>query len=139
MSKLWAEISYQARYALPVWVSLLLCSWLPDVSFAIRIRGFLVSLFLPGRPKRLTIGRDVTILSASRFHVGDDVYIAKGCWINAIGTITLENEVVFAPYVVISSSNHGFRDGSVKRGGAHPAPVRICYGSWVAAHRVITA
>lgn len=139
MSKVLAEISYQIRYALPIWLSLLLCSWLPDLSFTIRIRGFLVSIFLPGRPKRLTIGRDVTILSAARFYVGDDVYVAKGCWINAIGTITIENEVVLAPYVVISSSNHGFRDGSVKRGGAHPAPVRVCYGSWLAAHSVITA
>ncbi|CAN1534598.1 WbbJ Acetyltransferase (isoleucine patch superfamily) [Sphingomonadaceae bacterium] len=133
------ELKYQIRYGIPVWIVTILTSWLPDIGPAIRVRGFLVSLFLPGRPRSFTIGRDVTLLSISRLRIGDNVYIAKGCWLNAIGGITLNNEVVLGPYVVMSSTNHGFEDGSVQRGGAHPAPIAIGRGSWIAAHAVVTA
>ncbi|MDP2562114.1 acyltransferase [Psychrobium sp. 1_MG-2023] len=133
------ELHYQLRYGLPIWLILFLTSWLPDISICIRIRGGLVSIFLPGRPKRFTLGRDVTLLSVNRLYLGSDVYIAKGCWINAIGGITFENEVVLAPYVVISSNNHGFKDGSVKRGGAHPTPIFVGYGTWLASHVVVAA
>ncbi|MCG7538906.1 acyltransferase [Pseudoalteromonas sp. OF7H-1] len=133
------EIKYQLRYALPVWFMQLLTSWLPDISVCIRIRGLLVSFFLPGMPRKLTLGRDVTLLAINRFKIGDNVYIAKGCWINAIGGVTFEDEVVLAPYVVMSSNNHGFKDGSVKRGGAHPGPIQVGFGTWVAAHSVIAA
>lgn len=133
------EIIYQLRFALPIWFMQIITGWLPDISVFIRLRGFLVSLFLPGRPKKLTLGRDVTLLAINRLKLGSSVYIAKGCWLNAIGGITFEDEVVLAPYVVMSSNNHGFKGGSVKRGGAHPAPIKICFGSWVAAHSVIAA
>ncbi|WP_198589598.1 hypothetical protein [Shewanella sp. 10N.286.51.B7] len=39
----------------------------------------------------------------------------------------------------MSSNNHGFKGGSVKRGGAHPGPIKIGFGTWVAAHSVIAA
>lgn len=136
---LFKEIYYQARYALPIWLIIILTSWLPDISIFIRLRGFLISFFLPGRPSGLTVGRDVTLLSINRLHLGRDVYIAKGCWLNAIGKIEIEDEVVLAPYVVMSSNNHGFKNGSVKRGGAHPKSIKVGFGTWVASHCVIAA
>jgi len=139
MNKVRREIFYQLRFALPVWFLSTLFAWLPDSGPAVRLRGLVVSLALPGRPKRLALGRDVTLLSIDRLKIGNCVYLAKGCWLNAIGGLELEDEVVLAPYVVISTNNHGFRDGSVQRGGAHPAPVRIGFGSWLAAHSVVTA
>jgi|SRR5690554_15239 len=137
--RLLKELQYQIRYGLPVWLSSILTCWLPDISIFIRLRGALISVFLPGRPKGLTIGRDVTLLSINRLYIGNNVYIAKGCWLNAIGRLELEDEVVLAPYVVMSSNNHGFKDGSVKRGGAHPKPIKVCFGTWVASHSVIAA
>tara|TARA_R110000851_G_scaffold333482_1_gene513711 strand:- start:3261 stop:3839 length:579 start_codon:yes stop_codon:yes gene_type:complete len=139
MNRLVKEIKYQARYGVPIWFVMLLCSVLPDVSPSIRLRGWLVSIFLPNRPKGLTLGRDVTLLSVNRLFIGDGVYLAKGCWINAIGLIHIEDEVMLAPYTVMSSNNHGFKDGSVKRGGAHPSPIRIGFGTWLAAHVVVGA
>jgi acetyltransferase-like isoleucine patch superfamily enzyme len=133
------EIRYQVRYGLPVWFVQLLFNWLPDMGPVIHLRGFMVSIFLPGRPRRFTIGRDVTLLSIHRLRVGNRVYIAKGSWLNAIGGIEIEDEVSIAPYSVISSSNHGFKDGSVARGGAHPLPVKIGFGSWLAAHSAVAA
>ncbi len=139
MSNLTKEIQYQLRFALPIWFFSLLTSFLPDIGPIIRLRGLLISLFLPGKPKQLLIGRDVTLLSINKLKLGNGVYIAKGCWLNAVGGITFEDEVILAPYVVMSSTNHGFKDGSVKRGGSHPAPIVVKFGTWIAAHSVIAA
>jgi len=139
MNRLYRELRYQIRYGIPIWFSLILLGWLPDIGPILRLRGFIVSVFLPGRPKRLALGRDVTLLSIDRLAIGDNVYIAKGCWLNAIGGLAIENECVLAPYVVMSSNNHGFKNGSVQQGGAHPAPIRIGFGTWLAAHSVVTA
>ncbi len=139
MKKIIKESLYQIRYGLPVWLILLSFSWFPDIGIATRIRGIIVSLFLPGRPKKFRIGRDVTLLSINRLYIGSNVYIAKGCWINAIGGVNIGNEVVLSPYVVIASSNHGFKFDSVQKGGAHLSPIVINIGSWIASHAVISA
>ena len=139
MNRFVSELIYQLRFGLPVWLLCLLTAWLPDTGPTIRLRGFLVSLFLPGRPRRLLLGRDVTLQSINRLTIGHSVYIAKGSWLNAIGGICLEDEVILAPYVVMSSNNHGFKDGSVARGGAHPAPIKIGFGTWLAGHSVVAA
>lgn len=138
MNRLRLELVYQLRYGLPCWLVLLVTGWMPDVGPAIRLRGLLASFFLPGRPAKLRLGRDVTLLSVNRLRIGTNVYIAKGSWLNAVGGLTLEDEVILGPYVVMSSNNHGFRDGSAQRGGAHPAPIKVGFGSWLAAHCVIT-
>jgi len=78
------QLIYQFRYALPVWFIQLLLCWLPDNRIAIRTRGLLVSLILPGRPKSFTLGRDVTLLGIDKLNIGKSVYIAKGAWINAL-------------------------------------------------------
>ena len=133
------ELKYQIRYGLPYWSISLTMNWLPDVGPITRVRGLAISSILPGRPKKLSLGRDVTLLSIDRLKLGDNIYIAKGSWLNAIGGLELEDDVVLAPYVVMSSNNHGFKDGSVQKGGAHPAPIKVQFGTWVAAHSVITA
>jgi acetyltransferase-like isoleucine patch superfamily enzyme len=133
------EIQYQIRYALPLWLISILSCWWPDNRITIRARGVLISLVLPDCGKNLTLGRDVTLLAADRLSVGDHVYLAKGTWINAIGGVKLGDEVVTSPYVIIASSNHGFRDGSVRFGGAHPAKISVGKGSWIGSHAVVTA
>jgi acetyltransferase-like isoleucine patch superfamily enzyme len=133
------ELRYQLLVGLPIWFVSLSTMFFPDVGPLIRLRGLGISLFLPGRPRGLRIGRDVSLLCADRLRLGANVYIAKGSWINAIGGVTLCDEVTLGPYVVMSSTNHGFRDGSAFKGGAHPAPIVIGRGSWVAAHAVVTA
>lgn len=133
------EFCYQLRFGLPVWIMLILTAWLPDCGPATRLRGLLVSIWLPGRPRQLALGRDVTLLSVDRLDLGRNVYLAKGVWINAIGGVKIGNEVVCGPYVVMSSSNHGFKDDSVQRGGAHPSPISIGKGTWLASHVVVVA
>ena len=133
------ELRLQFRYALPVWAAMLLTSWMPDNRISVRLRGMLLSPFFRKCGRNLTVGRDVTLLNTHQLEVGDHCYFAKGTWVNAMGGVELESEVITSPYVVIASSNHGFRDGSVRFGGAHVARITIGRGSWIASHAVITA
>jgi acetyltransferase-like isoleucine patch superfamily enzyme len=133
------ELKYQFRYGLPVWLLLILTAWLPDIGPLMKFRGGLVSFFLPGRPRGLSLAKDITFLSIDKIEVGRDVFIAKGAWINGIGGVVISDEVVIAPYVVMSSNNHGFMNGSVRFGGGHPAPILIGRGTWLAAHSVVGA
>lgn len=133
------QIFYQLRYALPIWFCFLVTSWLPDNKFSIRIRGFFVSIFLPGMPKGLTLGRDVTLLGINKLQIGENVYFAKGAWINALGTISIANEVMLGPYVVIVTTKHNFINGSAFNAGSELKSVKIGRGTWIASHCTITS
>lgn len=130
MKEFWIQI----RYILPLWFVQLLTNLLPDNRITIRLRGMLVRPFIGKCGKNLTLGSQVTLNNPQNLVVGDNVYIAKGTWLNALGGLYLEDEVVLAPYVVISTLQHVFKDGSVRFGGSTAAPVRIGKGSWLAAH-----
>src|SRR5690606_26729401 len=80
---------------------------------------------------------DLTILNSYNIEVGHDVYLAKGCWINGMGGLTIESEVMMAPYVVISTMQHVFKDQSVRFGGSISGSVRIGTGTWLAAHSAV--
>lgn len=139
MNLLLRKVFHQFRHFLPVWLAMLLTAWLPDNRLSIRIRGAIVSLFLPGRPKRLLLGRDVTLLGIHGLSIGTHAYFAKGCWINAHGGLTVEDEVKLSPYVVIATTNHTFKRGSVTGGGIHYSEVKIGRGSWIGSHSTVTA
>ena len=133
------EFRVQLRHNLPLWLVGLLTNWWPDNSRTCRLRGSLTAPFLRRCGKRFALGIDVTLNSPHRLSVGDRCYIARGGWIQAMGGVVLEDEVVTGPYVVIASTNHGFKDGSTVGGGTHPAPIRVGRGTWIGAHAVITA
>lgn len=137
MSGIIKEFYYQIRYALPIWFIQLVTSFFPECGPTVKFRGYLVSLFLPGRPKGFLLGESVTLLSIHKLIIGGNVYIAKGCWINAIGSVVLKDEVVLSPYVVVASSSHAFKNGSTYKGGSVVAPILIGKGTWVASHSVI--
>ncbi len=124
----------QIRYILPLWFVLLITNWMPDNRISIRIRGFLASFFIKKCGKNFTIGRDVTLLNSYNLFIGDNVYIAKGTWLNAMGEIHIQDEVTIAPYVIMSSLQHVFKNNSVYGGGSIAAPITIGKGTWLAAH-----
>lgn len=128
------QIKLQLRYILPLWFVLLITNWLPDNRITIRIRGFMASPFFKKCGKRLTLGRNLTILNSNEMCLGNDIYIANGGWFNALGGLELEDEVVFGPYVIISTLQHTFANFSVKQGGSIADKVKIGKGSWLASH-----
>ncbi len=132
------QVFYQLRFALPLWFGQLLTNWLPENRITIRIRGALAAPFLGECGKNLQLARHVTFLNSSGIKVGDNVYIATGCWIDGIGGLTIEDEVKLSPFVVITTSTHCFKDNSVRFGGSRRASTKIGRGSWIASHVVIS-
>lgn len=128
------QIKNQLRYVLPLWLVLLITNWMPDNRFSIRIRGRLAKPFFKKCGKRLELGRDLTLLNSYNIEIGDDVYIAKGTWLNGLEGLYISNEVVIAPYVVISTMQHTFKNKSVRFGGSLGAKVIIGNGTWLASH-----
>lgn len=131
------ELIHQLRWALPIWLVGLLTNWWPDNRVTVRLRGALAKPFVRRCGRRFALGARVTLLNTHRLEVGNDVYIAQGAWLNCLGGLVLEDEVVIGPYVVISTLQHTFKDGSVRRGGSIARPVRVGRGTWLAAHSTV--
>jgi maltose O-acetyltransferase len=113
-------------------------SWLPDLRPVLRFRGFLLRPSFKCCGGNLQIARHVTINFTSRLEIGSDVFIATGCWLHAAGGIFLEDEVQLGPHSVLVTGDHTQIDGSYRFGPSRLAPIRICQGSWVAAHATVT-
>jgi acetyltransferase-like isoleucine patch superfamily enzyme len=131
------ELMHQLRWALPMWFVLKVTDWLPENRVTLQLRGVLARPFIADCGRNLQVGVGVSLLNTYNLHLGNHVYIAKGVWLNAMGELYIEDEVVLGPYVVISTLKHSFKNGSVRFGGSTAAPVRIGEGTWVAAHASI--
>jgi acetyltransferase-like isoleucine patch superfamily enzyme len=133
------KIKRLIRHDLPLHFVLLFTNWLPDNVFFIRLRGRLASPFFKSCGKRLGIGRNVTFYNPSQICIGNDVYIAQGCWFSASELITIEDEVLFGPYNIIASSNHTRFKESFRFGPPRKKTVRFKKGCWMAGHCTTTA
>jgi acetyltransferase-like isoleucine patch superfamily enzyme len=128
------EIYHQLRFALPIWILWLLTNWWPNNRVTIRVRGWLHRPFFKKCGRGFAMGRGVTILNPQNIEVGDNVYLAHYVWLNGLGGIVLEDEVMLGPFVTISSLGHTCRKGSFRFSGSVPGTVRIGRGSFLAAH-----
>ncbi len=112
--------------------------FLPDLWPILKLRGWLVRPCFKSCGRNFQIASGVRINFTTRLSIGDNTYIASGCWIHAMGTVVLGDEVMLGPYTAISSGNHTKLDGSYRFGPRTSAPVVIGRGSWTAAHTTIT-
>ncbi len=103
-----------------------------------RLRGLFLRPCFLACGGNLQVAQRVTINFSNRLEIGRDVYIATGCWIHAWGGVVIEDEVQLGPYCVLVTGDHTMKDGSYRRGPSTLAPIRLCQGSWVAAHAVVT-
>jgi maltose O-acetyltransferase len=124
---------------LPLWFIGLLTNWMPDRPTTCRLRGLLGKLFFKKCGRNLQYGTHVRFTHPEGMEIGNDVYIAGGCWLSGGGGLVLEDEVVIGPYTIIATADHRLEHGSIRFGGAVRAAVRIGKGSWLAAHVVVTA
>ncbi|NOX60016.1 MAG: acyltransferase [Planctomycetes bacterium] len=112
---------------------------LPDVGAVLVVRGLLVRGCFRKCGKNFRIASGVKMTFTTRVSIGDHVYIAPGCWIQGIGGVTLEGEVMLGPFTVLASTNHTKKNGSYRYGDGIPKPISLGVGSWTGAHTVITA
>jgi acetyltransferase-like isoleucine patch superfamily enzyme len=132
-------ILHHLSTTVPYWMIMLATSVLPEIGPVIRLRGVLVAFLLPGCPRGLRIGRNVTLLGLNRLYIGSNVYIATGSWVNAIGEIVIGREVTLSPYVILASTSHVITKGTCFRTGVMAARIKIGDGSWIASHSVLCA
>jgi len=110
---------------------------LSDVTIMLRIRGWLVRPCFRSCGRRFEIASGTRINFTNRMMIGDDVYIGPGCWINAYGGVTLNDQVMLGPYTILVTTEHARVDNSYRFGHAESLPVQIGRGSWTAAHVVV--
>ncbi len=127
------------RYDWPLHFVLLFTNWLPDNVIFIRLRGRLAKPFFKRCGKKLGIGRNVVFYDSSKISFGDYVYIAYNCWFAGAEEIVVENEVLFGPGIIVTSTNHNRQNGSYRFGSGIDKPILIKKGTWIGGNSTITA
>ena len=127
------------RYLWPLHAILVLTNWLPDNVFFLRLRGAMIRPFFGSCGGNFRLGRNVTFYNSKNIHIGNNVYIALDNWFNASEAIVIEDEVMFGPKSVITSSNHTKFEGSFRYGIPQSQPIKIGKGTWVSSNCTITA
>lgn len=109
-------------------------TWLlPDWAPFMRLRGWLVKPCFHRCGRNLQLESTAMISNSSEMEVGDNVYLARGVWIQGGAGVALEGDNMLGPYTVVSSINHTFQDGGYRFGPGQYKPVRIGKGSWTGA------
>ncbi|MBR4468746.1 MAG: acyltransferase [Bacteroidales bacterium] len=118
------------------WLIRTLLFFLPDIPFIMRFRGWLYGLGMLHKGKNFQLAHSTILNTIEMISVGENVYIANFCSIIANGNITIGDNTLFGPGVVISSGNHRFEDGLfIKQ--SDKKDVAIGKNSWVAANCTI--
>lgn len=116
-----------------------LTAFLPDLKPVMRLRGLAVRPCFARCGRNFQICSGAVIVYSANVSIGKDVYIAHGSWIQGVGGVTLEDEVMLGPYTILASANHTRKDGSYRFGEGQHAPIVLKRGSWTGVHVVVTA
>lgn len=124
---------------------LLLYSWFvrtffffwPDIPVFMRLRGFFYGLGMKKCGKDFQVTHDAIIKDLQGISVGNKCFVGNHTIIMGSGTITIEDEVLFAPHVIVISGNHTSENGSFRYGKGEVGDILICRGSWVAGNSTI--
>ena len=119
------------------WMVRTFCFFLPDVPFLMRFRGWLYGLAMQKCGKNFQVNHSVILNGLDDMIVGDNVYFANFCHVISNGTITLEDNVLFGPAVIISAGNHQFDGVGYNRLPSDHKDVIVRNGSWVASNVTI--
>ncbi len=113
--------------------------WLPDFIPVMRFRGWLLRPCFQHCGRNFQICSHAMIVYTSNVSIGADVYIAYGSWVQGIGGVTFEDQVMLGPYTILASNDHTPVGGSFRFGHGRPAPIVMKRGSWTGGHVVVTA
>lgn len=108
--------------------------FLPDIPIFMRFRGFMYSLGMPRCGKDFQVSHNAIIRSTAQLSVGDHCYIANYSMTLGSNPITLGNEVMIGPHVIIVSGNHTKIDNSYRYGVGVKGSINIGNGCWITSH-----
>ncbi|MBO7617865.1 MAG: acyltransferase [Bacteroidales bacterium] len=118
------------------WFIRTLLFFLPDIPLFMRMRGWLYGLGMQNKGKNFQVTHSAILNTLEMISVGNNVYIANFCSLIANGIITIGDNTLFGPGVVVSSGNHRFENGHfIKQ--SDKKNVVIGKNSWVAANCTI--
>jgi maltose O-acetyltransferase len=117
---------------------LFMTSWMSDCTPALRLRGFLMKSVFKKCGRNFQIATGVKINNPYNISLGNDVFFGNYCWINATDEILISDEVMLGPFVVVTSGDHAFKNGSARFAEGLKGKVKIGRGVWIGAHVVVT-
>ena len=111
--------------------------FLPDIPVIMRFRGWCYGLWMEQCGHDFQVTHDAYIKDLDYLSVGNHVFVGNGTVIMGSGTITIEDEVMFAPHCIVISGNHVQQNGSFRYGKGDRGHIHIGRGSWVAGNSTI--
>lgn len=112
-------------------------------TWTLKINSLLVICLLRFLGARIGAGvlifRNCRVYNAQNLNIGSNVFINDNFWCNAKGGVSIFEDVLIGPNVVIHSSNHNFEDRSdlISSQGHTDLPVIIRRDVWLAAGCII--
>lgn len=124
-------------YILYAWLIRTLLFFLPDIPLLMRFRGFLYGLAMKKCGRNFQVAHSVIINGVDLCTVGKDVYLANSCNLVLNGTLTIGDEVIIGPGVLISTGNHKFDGRNFRYSESKKQDVSIGSGSWIGGNSTI--
>lgn len=113
------------------WLVRTLLFFLPDVPLLMRFRGLLYGLAMKKCGRNLQVAHSVIINGVDLCAVGKDVYLANSCNLILNGTLSIGDEVIFGPGVLVSTGDHQFDGKSYRFPDSKKQNVTIGDGCWI--------
>ena len=113
------------------WFVRTLLFFFPDIPLLMRFRGFLYGLAMKRCGRNFQVAHSAIINGVDCCNVGRDVYIANSCNFILNGSLTVGDEVIFGPGVLLSTGNHQFDGSSYRFSASKKQNVTIGSGSWI--------
>jgi len=114
----------------------------PENEFGNRLRGNLRRRYMKSCGKNFQVSLRVNTLGLKHISVGDDVYLGYGAWLHGVGEeggITLDDQVMFGPYVTMVAGEHGCKGGSYRFEKGLRGHIHIERGVWLAAKATVVS
>jgi acetyltransferase-like isoleucine patch superfamily enzyme len=90
------------------WFVRVITFFLPDIPVFQKLRGWLYSFGMKKCGKRFRVSYNVILNRLELLEIGENVYFAAGCIVVGGGEISIGDNVLFGPNVILAASNHKF-------------------------------
>lgn len=121
------------------WFVWLITFTVPDFPLSMRFRGWLYSFGMLSSGVNFQVASSCRLISIDTLSVGNNVYFAPNVIINGGGNIEISDEVMVGFGSVIVSGNHTMLSGSFRFGTRDLKLIKIGAGSWIGANCVVLA
>ena len=119
------------------WFVRTLVFFLPDFPLFMRFRGWLYGLGMKKCGRNFQIAHSAIINGVDFCSLGNNIYIANSCNIILNGELTIGDEVIFGPGVLVSTGNHQFDGNSYRFSESTKEDVSIGKGCWIGGNSTI--